>query len=377
MNAVEKNIFSECISNKKRENMNFQEQKKYYESVAKEIAVVASLGTYFCSKKLFLSLFVGSLTAGLLIGPLDQFDDIQVTFKDVSTVYTHKAHNYVPDMGQLPTRHWSLVIFFCYQFVSELFKQATSTKNVRAFFTLTNFKVGSELEIPNETITKNIPKRCIILMHHRRHHHPGLTVSEFNDIVHVLSDDKFHIVAGRGWGRSKSVVSKVLGYLETKIYNAIDVAGCARTDSESCYQKLVDPFKTEDSMRLVIFPDKYGAQYFGDRAMFYRSGAFAAAMAAGVPIVDTLSMYPTYGTERHIFKVTSIIEPASWWPKPLEETETFLEYRKKYHKEIEYLRESMQRMFIQEIDELETQIGTCNASTHETGETEKVCKISF
>jgi hypothetical protein len=204
-------------------------------------------------------------------------------------------------------------------------------------------------------------------MHHRRHHHPGLSVSEFHDIAHLLEPDvPFHFVTGRLWGAKKDLFHRAQAFLEKKAYNALDVAECSGTDKNECFYRLLEPLQKNDSFVLIIFPDKFGAQFHGDTRMFYRTGAFATAMAAGVPIIDTVSMYPQFNQE-HIFEVADPIMPDKWWPEPLQVQESraqniqqFAKFREQYKDHIEYLTKEMQKLFFQRVQLLEQRVATCD-----------------
>jgi hypothetical protein len=175
----------------------------------------------------------------------------------------------------------------------------------------------------------------------------------------------FKIVTGRH--AKHDLVSKALRKFEERLYNAVDVRSCSKIDGNAdprCAYKVYEPFKTSGPMIVVVFPDKFGAQFYGDRRMFYRSGAFAAAIAAGVPIVDTLSMYPTFAHQYHTAKTTRIVHPNHTWPQARLDldAETYVEYTQTFAKEIEDLRSTMEGLFYQDITFEEAKIGSCDAN---------------
>lgn len=266
---------------------------------------------------------------------------------------------YVPDLGNLVQAYPEL----CFLFLLGLVIRNDNKAPIRELLIATNGRLTKDVRYT----FFDIPQRCILLMHHRRHHHPGLTVQEFHDMAHILPRGiPFRIVSGRGWGGKKDVVSRTLQSIEERMYNAVDVRGCSKVDGTgdpSCQFKVYEPFKTQGPMIVIIFPDKFGAQRFGDRSMYYRTGAFSAALAAGVPLVDTLSMYPTFAHQYHSAKTTRIVYPNHTWPEAnlTLDVHTFADYAQKHTLAIQQLRDTMQTMFFQDIETEEAKIASCDA----------------
>jgi len=161
----------------------------------------------------------------------------------------------------------------------------------------------------------------------------------------------------------------MLKTVEAKIYGSIDVRGCQGTDS--CHYKLVEPFWNGVD-KLVVFPDKFGSQYLGDRRMFYRDGAFAAAMALGIPLVDTLSMYPSFSEPRHSFRVTRTLLPPKH-DRVVRDKESFNQFRKDYAADIEKFRAFAEDLFFQDVEEEESKILSCDAAVTSENETCSRC----
>ena len=273
---------------------------------------------------------------------------------------------YTPDLGQISTSYPELSVLL----LLGVFVSNGNTLPVKDFMQRTSGRLAPELRYT----FFDLPERCILLMHHRRHHHPGLTVQEFHDLFYILPPDRpYKIIVARGWGGKTDLVSRGLKLFEERLYNAIDVRQCSKIDGNGdplCMYKVYESFKTPGPMIVVVFPDKFGAQYFGDRQMFYRNGAFAAAIAAGVPLVDTVSMYPTFAHQYHTARTTRIVHPNHTWPAPNVslDPESYVDYTKVHAKQIEDLRGHMQEQFFKDIALEESKIGSCDASVRETSE---------
>jgi hypothetical protein len=268
---------------------------------------------------------------------------------------------YLPDMGKIVSVYPELIVLYALDFARSGFKNGPVLHLLRA----TSGRLGPVQYIPNGDT--ELPPRCILLMHHRRHHHPGLTVQEFHDFAHVLKpDDKYAVITARDWGTKKDTVSLWLKTVEAKIYGSIDVRGCQGTNS--CHYRLVEPF-LKGIDKLVVFPDKFGSQYLGDRRMFYRDGAFAASMALGIPLVDTLSMYPSFSEDRHTFRITRTLLPPKH-DRVVRDLESFNAFRKEFAADIESFRQYAQDLFFQDVNSEEAKILSCDAAVTEFGDIE-------
>jgi hypothetical protein len=310
---------------------------------------------YFQSRARTLGTLV-ALGLGIATGPI-----VSAGIGSVVNVYfsayldTFHGRKYMPDLGNVIDVYPELLVLLAVG----LFTDNKGNMPVKSILTLISGRVAPEV------ITKTIPipNRCILLMHHRRHHHPGLTVQEFSDMIAFLPKNvPFKVVSGRGWGGKKDLVSRVLSVVEQRLYNAVDVQGCrAQAD---CHFRIYKEFlDTAGPMIVIVFPDKFGSQFYGDTRMFYRDGAFAAALAAKVPLVDTLSMYPTFAHQVHTAKVTRVVQPQSWWSDSMPQTlKEFNEFRTSHKKVIEHVRIKMQTLFLQDVAEEEAKIGSCDAS---------------
>lgn len=270
---------------------------------------------------------------------------------------------YTPELSHLSKAYPELSVLL----LLGVFFANAHTKPVKDFMQRTSGRLAPELRYT----FFDLPERCILLMHHRRHHHPGLTVQEFHDLFYILPPESpYKIITGRGWGGKSDLVSKGLKIFEERLYNAIDVRQCSKVDGNAdpaCLYKVYESFKRPGPMIVVVFPDKFGSQYYGDRSMFYRTGAFAAAIAAGVPLVDTISMYPTFAHQYHTARTTRIVHPNHTWPAPNVslDPDSYVEYTKLYAKQIEDLRGHMQEQFFNDVAFEESKIGSCDADASE------------
>jgi hypothetical protein len=275
--------------------------------------------------------------------------------------FPRTERKYLPDMGNITTVYPEYIALYALDFLRSGFSNVPVLHLLRA----TSGRLG-----PVRNELREIPRRCILLMHHRRHHHPGLTVQEFHDFAQVLQpDDSYAVITARDWGTKNDWISRMLKTVEAKIYGSIDVRGCQGTDS--CHYKLVEPFLSGID-KLVVFPDKFGSQYLGDRRMFYRDGAFAASMALGIPLVDTISMYPSFSEPMHTFRVTRTLLP----PKHdcvVRDLESFNRFRKDHAEDIERYRAFAQDLFFQDVEAEEAKILSCDAAVVETHETCSRC----
>ena len=318
---------------------------------------------YLLTRKYKYSLVITGILLGIASANIEK-DSIQ----EHENIKINQTFTYMPQFGSIGTKHTSVVLTYIFSWLlGDKSKQA-----VLSLLRLTHFHLAPKIQFFN---LHKVPDRCIILMHHRRHHHPGLSVTEFSDFATVLSPKvPFVVVTGRNWGTSKSFTNRFLKYVEQSIYNAYDVAECSGKNQDECYYRLLEIFeKRQGPLHVVIFPDKFGAQRFGDREMFYRSGAFATAMAAGVPIVDTLSMYPTFAEPRHSFEIVSNVKPSHWWPEPLidklttnrnENVKLLQKFRDENESKIAYLKESMENLFFKAIEYREAEIASCDTAAY-------------
>lgn len=259
---------------------------------------------------------------------------------------------YFPDMGGLFAKYPKYTLLYAISFGLSGF----SNEPVKELLRVTSGRLA-----PAVKSTFELPERCILLMHHRRHHHPGLAVQEFHDFAEALGDTPYKVITARDWGTKTDSVSRLLKVVEAKIYGSIDVRGCQGT--VDCGFKLVEPFlKTKGRFVLVVFPDKFGSQYLGDRRMFYREGAFAAAMALQIPVVDTISMYPSFAHQYHTFEMRRIAEP----PKadPVTDAHSFREFKEKHKQDISDFTHGMQTLFFQDVEEFESKILSCDANAY-------------
>lgn len=350
---------------------NIQNDHAYFRYYALHINILLFVLFYACTRKKYYSIIVSSILMGLVQGHLESHSVSSMTStrdtkdtRDTRVLYTSNGRNvYMPNFSDIFRKHLGTSLIF---FLSKLFNR--SHNSLWVFLRLTHFHLGPYLTIENKY---TLPRKCILLMHHRRHHHPGLSVSEFHDIAHAIDPDvPFHFVTGRLWGSKKDIFHRMQAAIEKKMYNALDVAECSGLpeQTDECFYRLLEPFQKNDAMVLIIFPDKFGAQFHGDRRMFYRSGAFAAAMASGIPIVDTVSMYPQFNQE-HIFQMADPVYPDKWWPEPLQVLETrqanieqFRQFRQQHKAAIQYLTDEMQKLFHERVKQLEARIATCDAS---------------
>jgi len=348
-----------------------QNERKVYDYLILKIGFFIFFPVcYLLTKKYKYSLITTGILMGLLSSNIHK-DDVQ----EHDNIKIHENFSYMPQFGSIGKTHTSVVLTYIFSWLlGDKSKQA-----VLSLLRLTHFHLAPKVQFFN---LQKIPDRCIILMHHRRHHHPGLSVTEFSDFATVLSPNvPFVVVTGRHWGTSKTLTNRFLKYLEESIYNAYDVAECSGKNQDECYYRLLEIFeKRQGPLHVVIFPDKFGAQRFGDRDMFYRSGAFATAMAASVPIVDTLSMYPTFAEPRHSFEIVSNVKPTHWWPDKLELTSERSENIKLYSKfridnalKIQYLKDSMEKLFFEAIEKRESEIASCDIHATLNGDQCKHC----
>jgi hypothetical protein len=336
---------------------NPQHDQQFFKDTIKRLSILIFFGSYALSRNVRWSMVCTGVLTGLLSGHLES---TEITSVEPNVWRSTGRDLFMPNFSQLFQKHWSTVSLY----VSSLFFR-NDYDGLWPLLRMTHFHLAPEVEIRNPMV---LPKRCILLMHHRRHHHPGLSVSEFSDAAMLMpSGVPFHFLTGRNWGQSKSMMHQLQGFIEKKAYCALDVAETYGSDKTEGYYRVLEPFQKEGPMILIVFPDKFGSQFWGDNRMFYRAGAFAAAMAAGIPIVDTVSMYPTF-LDRHIFEAFATYVPEPWWPKPCAvfsdreaSKQAFAEYRETYAKEIDHLVKSTESLFLEKCQELESIVAACDA----------------
>ena len=340
-----------------------EKDQVFFQNTLKRLSVLIFVLCYSLSRNTKWSLVCTGILSGAFAGHLES---TQIKIHD--NVYESVGRNlFMPNFGQLFQKHWSTVLLYA---SSLLFRN--DYDGLWPLLRMTHFHLGPEVEIRQDMV---LPQRCILLMHHRRHHHPGLSVSEFSDAAMLMpSGVPFYFVTGRNWGSQKSLGHQIQGLFEKKLYRALDVAETYGTDKDEGYYRILEPFQQEGPMILIVFPDKFGAQFYGDQRMFYRAGAFAAAMAAGIPLIDTVSMYPTF-LDRHIFDPFAMYLPEHWWPKPCSVYSdrevsklAFAEFRQANARQIEHLVKSTERIFLDKCTELESIVGACDAKVQDSSE---------
>lgn len=281
---------------------------------------------------------------------------VWVGFFVFSVLARDSGHQFWPDVGHLLRKYPKYSLLYGISFVTSGF----SNQPIRELLVATTGRLSPDVR----SSTFALPDRCILLMHHRRHHHPGLAVQEFHDFAGALDGRPFKVITGRDTGRKTDLVSRLLQFLEGKLYGSIDVRGCQ--GSQDCGFKLLEPFLSHTGkFTLVVFPDKFGSQFAGDTRMFYREGAFAASMALGVPVVDTLSMYPTFAHDYHTFLMTRIAEPPSW-TGTVTTPEAFRHFKDKHAASITAYTRRMESLFLEDVKREEANIMSCDAAIQTT-----------
>lgn len=211
-----------------------------------------------------------------------------------------------------------------------------------------SFVLSTRVSITGD-IRDPAPKHAFITCHHRMKLQVNRSLDLYSSLLLASKFDEVHIAIGFG---GLSLVKPLMRLA----FGTLDLVA-----SKDPHWALAAPIAAARvagrSCAVVVFPDRDGMQYWGDRSMCSRNGVYAAALALHVPIIDILALEPTAVAPDTLFHVRHIHTARPTVTKFC--ASRYTEWRQQNKESIQSFKKAVHAEYLRALDSLEGARGSC------------------
>lgn len=225
---------------------------------------------------------------------------------------------------------------------------ASKTSVHRASLAYGSFVLSQRVRITGD-LHRPVPEYAFITCHHRMKLEVNRSLDLYSSFLLANNFDEVHIAIGfGGFG--------VFRPLMTIMFGTIDLVR-AKDPHWALVQPIVAARAAGRTCAVVVFPDRDGMQYWGDRTMCSRNGVYAAALACDVPILDIVAMEPTPVAPESLFHIRHI-DCAR--PRVSALGPSYKDWRDANTLAVQTFKNAVHSQYLKTVDSLESARGSCS-----------------